>query len=57
MESCIEIGDQPSGPGDDRVTAEQIVKMEGLGGNLRGKTILITGGTAGLVTDSLEFYI
>ncbi|KAK4496070.1 hypothetical protein PRZ48_012049 [Zasmidium cellare] len=38
----------PKGPGDARPTGEQIVKDCGLVGELKGKTILITGANSGL---------
>lgn len=38
----------PKGPGDARPTALDIVRNQNLVGKLTGKTILITGGTAGL---------
>ena len=37
----------PSGPGDDRPTAVDVVKDEGLQGKLADKTILITGCSPG----------
>lgn len=36
------------GPGDSRPTAEQIIDDEDLRGKLEGKTVLITGATAGI---------
>ncbi|KAH6869775.1 short-chain dehydrogenase [Thelonectria olida] len=42
------VHESPSGPGDDRPTAAQIVDDEGLEGGLRGKVILITGCSSGL---------
>jgi NAD(P)-dependent dehydrogenase (short-subunit alcohol dehydrogenase family) len=39
---------EPKGPGDARPTAFQIIKDNDLIGKLKDKTILITGGTAGL---------
>lgn len=41
-----------TGPGDARPTAEQVIRDQGLIGKLSDKTILITGGTAGLGTES-----
>jgi NAD(P)-dependent dehydrogenase (short-subunit alcohol dehydrogenase family) len=41
-----------NGPGDARPTAEQVIKDQGLTGKLDGRVILITGGTAGLGTES-----
>ena len=38
----------PSGPGDDRPTAADIVKDEGMDGKLNGKVFLITGCSAGI---------
>ena len=38
----------PTGPGDARPTAEDIVKNEGLLGKLAGKVFLITGASAGI---------
>ena len=42
----------PQGPGDGRPTAEQVIRDQGLVGELKGKVVLITGGTAGLGTES-----
>jgi len=44
----LESHQSPAGPGDARPTATQIIKDLGLGGELANKTILITGGSAGL---------
>jgi NAD(P)-dependent dehydrogenase (short-subunit alcohol dehydrogenase family) len=41
-----------NGPGDARPTAEQVIKDQNLTGKLDGRVILITGGTAGLGTES-----
>jgi NADPH:quinone reductase-like Zn-dependent oxidoreductase len=38
----------PKGPGDARPTALDIIRDENLFGKLKGKTILITGGSSGL---------
>jgi hypothetical protein len=40
--------EHPEGPGDARPTAADIIRDEGLTGKLKGKTILITGGSSGL---------
>ncbi|KAF2718849.1 NAD(P)-binding protein [Polychaeton citri CBS 116435] len=44
--------EKPQGPGDARTTAQQVLDDEDLVGGLVGKTILITGGTAGLGKES-----
>jgi NAD(P)-dependent dehydrogenase (short-subunit alcohol dehydrogenase family) len=44
--------DDRQGPGDARPTAEQVIEDQGLTGKLDGRVILITGGTAGLGTES-----
>jgi len=41
-----------NGAGDARPTAEQVIQDQGLTGKLDGRVILITGGTAGLGTES-----
>lgn len=38
----------PQGPGDERPTAKQIIRDEGLEGQLQGKVIVITGATSGI---------
>ena len=38
----------PTGPGDARPTALDIVQDQDLVGKLAGKTMLVTGGTSGL---------
>ena len=38
----------PSGPGDARPTALDIIKDQDLTGKLKGKNVLITGATSGL---------
>lgn len=38
----------PTGPGDARPSALDIIRDENIGGKLVGKTILITGGSSGL---------
>ncbi|KAI0429443.1 short chain dehydrogenase [Xylaria sp. FL1042] len=38
----------PSGAGDARPTASQIIKDEGLEGNMKGKVFLITGASSGI---------
>ncbi|KAL0934489.1 oxidoreductase [Colletotrichum truncatum] len=40
--------ERPLGPGDQRPTALQVIKDEGLEGKLEGKVVLITGCSAGL---------
>ncbi|KFY98623.1 hypothetical protein V500_01593 [Pseudogymnoascus sp. VKM F-4518 (FW-2643)] len=40
--------EKPLGPGDQRPTALQVIKDEELEGKLKGKTVLITGCSAGL---------
>lgn len=40
--------ENPSGPGDARLTAAQIIKDQHLEDSLVGKTILITGATSGI---------
>ncbi|KAF2164027.1 hypothetical protein M409DRAFT_68244 [Zasmidium cellare ATCC 36951] len=52
MDRYVSLHENINGPGDSRPTAEQILKDEDLIGKLTGKTILITGGTAGLGTES-----
>ncbi|KAF2446505.1 putative short-chain dehydrogenase/reductase [Karstenula rhodostoma CBS 690.94] len=52
MDKYIHLYMSPNGPGDQRPTAEQVLKDDNLIGQLTGKTILITGGTAGLGTES-----
>lgn len=52
MDRYISFHENANGPGDARPTAEQILDDEDLIGELTGKTILITGGTAGLGTES-----
>ncbi|KAH6977596.1 short-chain dehydrogenase [Ilyonectria sp. MPI-CAGE-AT-0026] len=42
------VHESPSGPGDARPTAQQIIQDEGLEGKLEGKVILITGCSSGL---------
>lgn len=44
----LEPHQSPAGPGDARPTATQVIKDLGLEGKLTNKTILITGGSAGL---------
>ncbi|KAG9749416.1 short-chain dehydrogenase/reductase-like protein, partial [Aureobasidium melanogenum] len=44
----LEPHQSPAGPGDARPTATQVIKDLGLEGKLGNKTILITGGSAGL---------
>jgi NAD(P)-dependent dehydrogenase (short-subunit alcohol dehydrogenase family) len=39
---------QPSGPGDARPTAMQVVQDERLQGQLNGRVAVVTGGTAGI---------
>jgi len=46
--------DSPSGAGDARPTALQIIKDEGLEGKLVGKTVLITGTSAGIGITTVE---
>jgi len=41
-----------NGPRDARPTAEQVIEDQGLTGKLDGRVILVTGGTAGLGTES-----
>lgn len=41
----------PSGPGDARPTAAQVIDDDSLVAALRGKTILVTGGSSGLGVD------
>ncbi|KAI0400141.1 short chain dehydrogenase [Xylaria palmicola] len=38
----------PSGPGDARPTALQIIEDEGLGGNMKDKVFLVTGASSGI---------
>lgn len=45
---------KPSGPGDARPTALQIVADEGAAGKLQGKNILITGASAGLGVETAK---
>lgn len=52
MDRYIPLHESINGPGDARPAAEQILKDEDLIGKMTGKTILITGGTAGLGTES-----
>lgn len=44
----LEPHQSPAGPGDARPTATQVIKDLGLEGKLADKTVLITGGNAGL---------
>jgi NAD(P)-dependent dehydrogenase (short-subunit alcohol dehydrogenase family) len=41
-----------NGPGDARPTAQQVIEDQGLASKLDGRVILVTGGTAGLGTES-----
>ncbi|KAF7195277.1 Oxidoreductase calI [Pseudocercospora fuligena] len=52
MDKYLHLNEAPNGPGDHRPTAEQIIEDDDLVDKLTGKTILITGGTAGLGTES-----
>jgi NAD(P)-dependent dehydrogenase (short-subunit alcohol dehydrogenase family) len=44
--------ESPDGPNDARPSAEQIIQDQGLAGKLGDRTVLITGGTAGLGKES-----
>lgn len=44
----------PSGPGDKRPTALQVVQDNGAKGTWAGKTVLITGGTAGIGVETVR---
>jgi NAD(P)-dependent dehydrogenase (short-subunit alcohol dehydrogenase family) len=44
--------ESPNGPNDARPSAEQIIQDQGLAGKLGDRTVLITGGTAGLGKES-----
>ncbi|KAI1325885.1 short chain dehydrogenase [Xylariaceae sp. FL0255] len=48
MSRYVEAHAEPSGPGDARPTALQIIKDEGLEGNLTDKVFLVTGASSGL---------
>jgi NAD(P)-dependent dehydrogenase (short-subunit alcohol dehydrogenase family) len=48
--------ESPNGPNDARPTAEQVIEDQGLTGKLADRTILITGGTAGLGTESARVF-
>jgi NAD(P)-dependent dehydrogenase (short-subunit alcohol dehydrogenase family) len=48
------IHQNPSGPGDSRPTAKQIVEAEGLQGQWKGRTILITGCSSGLGVEAAK---
>ena len=48
MSRYAEAHANPSGPGDDRPTALQIVQDEGIKGKLAGKVIVITGTSSGI---------
>lgn len=52
MERYAAVHASPQGPGDARPTAEQIIKDQNHGEKLAGKTVLITGGTARLGTET-----
>jgi NAD(P)-dependent dehydrogenase (short-subunit alcohol dehydrogenase family) len=52
MDRYVSAHISPNGPGDARPTAEQIINDQELIGKLTDKVILITGGTAGLGTES-----
>ncbi|KAJ4353667.1 uncharacterized protein N0V89_005397 [Didymosphaeria variabile] len=52
MDRYVSLHIPPNGPGDQRPTAEQVLKDDDLNGKLTGKKILITGGTAGLGTEA-----
>ena len=43
-----------AGPGDKRVTGQQIVKDQGLVGNLTGKVFLITGVSSGMGVETVR---
>ena len=48
MSRYAEVHAKPNGPGDGRPTALQIVKNEGMEGNLKGEAIVITGTSSGI---------
>ena len=52
MDRYAAVHDNPQGPGDARPTAEQVGRDQDLIGNMPGKTVLVTGGTAGLGTET-----
>ena len=49
-----EVHTTPSGPGDARPTATQIIQDNGLTGKLNDKVILLTGGSSGLGIDEVR---
>ncbi|OAA51754.1 NAD(P)-binding domain protein [Metarhizium rileyi] len=46
--------DNPSGPGDQRPTALQVVEDNGAAGTWSGRVVLVTGGTAGLGVETVR---
>jgi NAD(P)-dependent dehydrogenase (short-subunit alcohol dehydrogenase family) len=44
----------PTGPGDARPTALQVIKDEGVAGTLKGKVIVVTGVSSGLGVESVR---
>ena len=47
---------RPKGPGDARPSALQIVNDESMGGQLKGKVVLITGAASGIGVGKLTIY-